>query len=120
MLPPVAPQFETPPLVRLTGRLLPTSQKERDERPSFKLFIAHKEWLFQLEYVESWNDATRSWTLLNDFFPSALHLTGSQDFLAPLQQPEMVNKRIAIQGRFSAATQTLTVTAAAEEANTSP
>lgn len=119
MLPPVAPQFETPPFMRLTGRLLPISEKERDGRPSFTLFIERKEWWFQLEEVETWNDATRSWTLLNDFLPSELHLIGSPDFLDPLQQPEMVNKRIVIQGRFASATQTLTVTAAAEEAHTS-
>lgn len=121
MLPPVAPHFETPPLVRLTGSLQPVSRKASEGfRTTFKLFIGRKEWLLQLEYVETWNDATRSWSVLNDFFPTELHLTGPEDFLGPLRQPEMTGKRITIAGRFSAADQVLAVTGAAEEANTPP
>jgi hypothetical protein len=114
MLPPIVPHLEIAPVVRLTGRLQPLQRKDGEGLHTLRVFIGRKEWLFQLEDIETLTGTNRGWTILNEIFPSELRLIDSEDLIGPLQQPEMAGKLITVEGRLYAGDRTLVVTAAAE------
>lgn len=118
MLPPVAPHFAIPPLVRFTGVLLPYSDQHRDSLHTLTVLVGRQKWLFQLDAVETLTEPHIGEMILNEIFPPVLHFTGPDSLLKVLQEAKTTGAQVTVEGRLYLSDRMLAVTAANEGAAT--
>lgn len=112
---PGVPRFG-PPLVRLTGSFCTSGQQDKKEGFQFlNVRAGDKELLFRLEKAESLAGDRTGEELLQDLAGHQLILRGADKLLRPLQGPEMVGKRLYIEGNLFVSDRILEVTAAGED-----
>ena len=96
-----APRFHQPPLVRITGTLVPLEEKQHGKLQTITVHVKGKSWKLRVEKIITLTATRRSGSsLLHDLFPRKLHLIGADDLLAPLQQETIVGKPIVLEGRL--------------------
>ena len=95
---------EIPPLIRLTGILLPPEEKTPETylNKPFTLLVRDKKWIMRLTNVE---DITGSrirseFNLVDAIYPPELHLVGPEKLIEPLMKPDIAGKLINIEGRL--------------------
>lgn len=105
------------PLVRFTGVFLPVEEKGRSCMLTLTVRITDTTWIFRIAKVESLTGRDlRALGLFQSLFPPRVHFVGSEDLLRPLQDPEIMGKRLAIEGILYPTDRMLWVTAVNEVA----
>lgn len=111
------PQFEPPPLVRLTGALHPIAEKGRSSMHTLTVSIQGKEWLFRIAKVEKLTGSSPDgWRLLRGLFPSQVRFVGPEALLRSLQDPELEGIPLIIEGRLYVGNRILQITTVEEAA----
>jgi len=75
------------------------------------VFIHDTKWNFWLTRVDTLSGTNYGWLVLADLSPREVHCSGPEEFLGPLQRPEMVGKSLTVEGRLYASDRMLAVTA---------
>lgn len=95
---------EVPPLIRLTGILVPPEEKTPETylNKPFTLILRDKKWIMRVTNVE---DITGSrirseFNLVDAIYPAELHLVGPEKLIETLMKPEIAGKLISIEGRL--------------------
>ena len=57
---------------------------------SLMVFIHDTKWNFWLTRVDTLSGTNYGWLVLADLSPREVHCSGPEEFLGPLQRPEMV------------------------------
>lgn len=105
------PYMHVPPLVRFTGTLHPSENRNDDSWPTLGISVRGQEWQFRLTNVEVLTGTNYGSMILSDIFPPHLRLSAPEDLLARLERPEIVGKPLSIEGRLYRANRVLLVTA---------
>lgn len=92
---------DPPPLVRLTGSLLPLEEKGRSHLPTLTILIKGDKRIFRIVNVEklTGNDPD-GWRLLRALFPPEVRCVGPEKPLSLLQTSEIMGRRITIEGHL--------------------
>jgi hypothetical protein len=105
-----------PPLVRLTGTFCVSGQNTGKEGLQFvNVRVADKELLFKLEKATSLTGDRTGEEILQDLAGRRLILRGADKLLRPLEAPNMIGKRLYIEGNLFASDRILDVTATGED-----
>lgn len=112
---PDVPRLSVPPLVRLTGTLHPL-QEEGAPVHALPVFINDAHWNFWLTRIDNLSGPPYGWLTLTDLFPRELRLSGPDELLGLLQQPQIAGKPISVEGRLYTVYRKLVVTAVGEPA----
>jgi hypothetical protein len=92
---------EPPPLVRFTGSFLPLAATTPPELSTLTVSIKETKWRFHIAQVEKLSGRDPSGTrLLESIFPPHLRLTGSDQLLSRLQDPQVEGKPLTLEGRL--------------------
>ncbi len=102
---------DAPPYVRLSGVVLPLGSQDSAELRSLTVFIYGQLWRFRLDAAEEVTNGNHTQLHLRDFMWCSIRLYGSEDLLAPLQQPEITGKHLTIEGHLYSKERRLLVTA---------
>ncbi len=95
------PRLEPPPLVRFTGALLPLEEKNQSRLPTLTVFMRGERLIFRIAKVQKLTGSSPGgWRLLRGLFPPAVHFVGPKRLISLLQEPEIMGKRINIEGRL--------------------
>lgn len=105
---------EAPPYVRLSGVVMPLGPQDSAELRSLTVFIHGQLWRFRLDAMEEVTTGHYARLQLRDFMWCSIRLYGSEDLLAPLQQPEIVGKHLTLEGHLYPKERRLLVVAAEE------
>jgi len=101
-----------PPLVRFSGLFLPVEERGRSGVPTLRVLVAEKRWIFRIAKVENLTGRDLSaLRLLQVLFPPHVHFVGPEEFVRPLQDPEVAGKRLRIEGLLYTADRVLLITA---------
>ena len=80
--------------------------------PTLTVLVAKKRWIFRLAKVENLTGRDLSaLRLLQVLFPPHVHFIGLEEFVRPLQDPEVLGKRLRIEGLLYTADRVLLITA---------
>lgn len=99
-----------PPLVRFTGTLLPP-QETYSGVDTLSVSVEGKDWIFRVNRVQELTGSAYGQGILGDIFPPQLRFVGPDELLAPLQQADITEQRINVEGRLYVAHRMLFVTA---------
>lgn len=103
---------EPPPLVRFTGSFLPLEGKRPGALAMLTVSIEGMRWKFNVAKVEKLTGKeVGSLRLLQSIFPPQLRLTGPDELLRPLQDPQVAGKPLVIEGRLYVGDRMLFITA---------
>jgi hypothetical protein len=106
------PHFKQPPLVRIIGAFAPVDDTQRSNLQTLSVQVKAQKWKLRIREIKALTATTNSgWGLLKDLFPPHLHLVGPQEFLTPLQQPDIAGKPFILEGRLYVGDHMLYVTA---------
>lgn len=96
-----APSLTQPPLVRLTGVLVPYHDTQRSNLQTLVVSCRGKKWRMRIREIKALTATTaQGWSLFKDLFPLRLRLTGPDEVTAPLQQEEITGRPLVLEGRF--------------------
>jgi hypothetical protein len=115
----ITPYLHIPPLVRFTGTLHPSEEKNGDGLHTLWISVRDKEWQFRLTAVDVLTGTNYGWMILSDIFPPHLRISAPENLLAQLERPEIVGKPLIIEGRLYRVNRVLLVTAL-EDASENP
>jgi hypothetical protein len=104
--------YAIPPLVRLTGTLVPTGEKKDDGLDTLGVSMGGKEWTFKLTDVETLSGTNYGPMILNDLFPREVRFMGPDQLLRPIQEAAGAQEPIAVEGRLYLVDRNFVVTAA--------
>jgi hypothetical protein len=106
-----------PPLVRLTGTFCTPGEKgcNPESLRDFTLRIDNKNVLFKVSRAESLTGDRTGMQLLQDITGNKLYLRGADKTLRPLKDPDLIGKRVYIQGNLFVNNGILDVTAEGTE-----
>ena len=106
------PHFKQPPLVRIIGAFASVDDTQRSNLQTLAVQVNAQKWKLRIREIKALTATTHSgWGLLKDLFPPHLHLVGPQEFLTPLQQPDIAGKPFILEGRLYVGDHMLYVTA---------
>ena len=109
------PQLEPPPLVRLTGALLPLDEQGRGGLSTLTVSVKETKWIFKVAKIEKLTGtASSDLRLLQSLFPAQLRFIGPDALLDLLQAPEIAGKSLTIEGRLYVGDRMLFLTAVVE------
>jgi hypothetical protein len=92
---------ESPPLVRLTGALIPVQDQEPNDLPILRVSIKGTKWILKIVKIEKLTGKPSSdLQLLQSFFPPQLQLTGPRELIDSLREPGIAGKLLTIEGRL--------------------
>ena len=105
-------QSESPPLVRLTGVLVPLKDQTLNNLPLLKVSIKGTQWILEVAKIEKLTGKPSSdLQLLQSFFPPQLQLTGPKELIDSLREPGSTGKLLTIEGRLYRGDRLLFITA---------
>lgn len=92
---------EPPPRIRLAGALLPFADKDPRRQHTLTIHIEGRKWIFRVVEVHqlTGNDPG-GWGLLRKLFPFELRFLGLPELLSRLQDPELMGKRLMLEGQL--------------------
>lgn len=94
-------QSESPPLVRLTGVLVPLKDQTLNNLPLLRVSIKGTQWILKIAKIEKLTGKPSSdLQLLQSFFPPQLQLTGPKELVDSLRKPGITGKLLTIEGRL--------------------
>ena len=95
------PHSGPPPLVRFTGSLLPLEEKERSHLPTLTVFMRGERLIFRIAKVQKLTGLSPDgWRLVWALFPPQVRFLGPERLISLLQEPEIMGKRLSIEGRL--------------------
>ena len=103
---------EPPPLVRFTGSFFPLEEKRPEALAILTVSVEKTRWRFNVAKVEKLTGKeVGSLRLLQAIFPPQLRLTGPDELLRPLQDPQVAGKPLVIEGLLYVGDRMLFITA---------
>jgi hypothetical protein len=111
------PQVEPPPLVRLTGVLVPIEKSSLTNEPStLTVRIGESKYLLKIRKFEKLSGQSMTdLRLLERLFPPFLRMTGPEPLLLSLQDLSAAGKPVAVEGRLYSDDRLLLLTDVQEE-----
>ena len=108
---------EPPPRIRLVGALLPFADKDPRRQNTLTVHIDGEKWIFRVVKVQqlTGNDPG-GWGLLRLLFPFELRFLGPPELLARIQDPQLLGKRLILEGQLYTGGRRLFVTKVEEAA----
>ncbi|MGA2516179.1 MAG: hypothetical protein ABSG44_06475 [Thermodesulfobacteriota bacterium] len=100
------------PLLSLTGTLYRPGEKAVAGSYTFGLYLNGKEqWILDVKAARDISELTPGLAVLRDLFPSTLNVMGPKNLIAALENPELADKPIVIEGYIHVAHNLMEVTA---------
>ena len=115
---PLAPS-PGPPLIVLSGTLLPPTEKHAANVETIDLHVKDKTWLFQIENVKNLSGKETRIQLLESLQGRRLSLLGPDVVLLPLERADMAGKQVHIKGIYDMSGRTLNVKSFVEDEGSS-
>jgi hypothetical protein len=100
----------TPPVVRLTGTLVPLTAQQDKGLDTLSVWMNGQEWVFKLTDVQTLSGSNYGAMILNKLFPREVRLRGPDTLLDPIQTAAAAGKPLVVEGRLYVANRTLVVT----------
>jgi hypothetical protein len=106
--------FIVPPMVRLTGTLVPVKEQQNGGLDTLKVWIKDQEWAFKLTDVKTLSGTDYGAMLLNKLFPREVRFMGPEDVLRSIEEEAAAGKSLVVEGRLYIADRNFFVTAQGE------
>jgi len=117
--PPVGSPFFVPPVVRLTGTLVPAKEQQERGLDTLAVWLNGQEWVFKLTDVKTLSGTNYGAMILNKLFPREVRFKGSDEVLHSIQNTAATGKPLTVEGRLYIADRNFLVLAQ-EESSTKP
>jgi hypothetical protein len=108
--------YAIPPLVRLTGTLIPAGKKGDRGLDTLGVGMDGQEWTFKLTNVETLTGTNYGPMILSDLFPREVRFMGPDALLGPVQDAANAGRPVSVEGRLYIADRNVLVTAEGEPA----
>jgi len=97
--PAASPIFRSPLVVTMSGTLQPFTEQDSHGLNTLTVTIADKQkWLFKVDRVDTVTGTDPGLMLLSEIFPPELHIRGSTNNMAVLEEPTVAGKTVTLQG----------------------
>ena len=91
--------FRSPLVVTMSGTLQPFTEQDSQGLNTLTVTIADKQkWLFKVDRVDTVTGTDPGLMLLSEIFPPELHIRGSTNDMALLEEPTVAGKTVTLQG----------------------
>ena len=91
--------FRSPLVVTMSGTLQPFTEQDSQGLNTLTVTIADKQkWLFKVDRVDTVTGTDPGLMLLSEIFPPELHIRGSTNNMAVLEEPTVAGKTVTLQG----------------------
>ena len=91
--------FRSPLVVTMSGTLQPFTEQDSHGLNTLTVTIADKQkWLFKVDRVDTVTGTDPGLMLLSEIFPPELHIRGSANNMAVLEEPTVAGKTVTLQG----------------------
>ena len=91
--------FHSPLVVTMSGTLQPFTEQDSQGLNTLTVTIADKQkWLFKVDRVDTVTGTDPGLMLLSEIFPPELHIRGSTNNMALLEEPTVAGKTVTLQG----------------------
>ena len=91
--------FRSPLVVTMSGTLQPFTEQDSQGLNTLTVTIADKQkWLFKVERVDTVTGTDPGLMLLSEIFPPELHIRGSTNNMAVLEESTVAGKTVTLQG----------------------
>ena len=108
--PNLSSSFFVPPVVRLTGTLVPLQKPEYGGLDTLNVWIKNQEWIFKLTDVETLSGTNYGPMILNRLFPREVHFKGPDTIIQPIQNAAGTGRPLVVEGRLYIGDRILMVT----------
>jgi hypothetical protein len=105
-----ARRLGVPPVVRLTGTLVPITRKQDQGLDTLNVWIKDQEWAFKVTDVKTLSGTDYGPMILNQLFPREVRFEGPDTVIAPIQTAAAAGKPLVVEGRLYVADRSLMVT----------
>ena len=93
------PVLRSPLVVTMSGTLQPVNEQESHDLNTLTVTIDDKQkWLFRVNRVDTVTGTDPGLMLLSEIFPPELHIRGSTNNMALLEEPTVAGKTVTLQG----------------------
>jgi hypothetical protein len=99
-----------PPVVRLTGTLVPLAGQQDKGLDTLDVWIKDQEWTFKLTDVKTLSGTDYGAMILNKLFPREVRFKGPDTIIVPIQTAAAVGQPLVVEGRLYVADRTFMVT----------
>jgi len=99
-VPNLSSPYVTPPVVRLTGTLVPLQKPEYGGLDTLNVWINNQEWIFKLSDVETLSGTNYGPMILNQLFPREVRFKGPDTLMQPIQNAAATGKPLIVEGRL--------------------
>ena len=97
--PAASPIFRSPLVVTMSGTLQPFTEQDSHGLNTLTVTIDEKQkWLFKVDRVDTVTGTDPGLMLLSEIFPPELHIRGSTNNMAVLEEPTVAGKTVTLQG----------------------
>ena len=91
--------FRSPLVVTMSGTLQPFHEQDSHDLNTLTVTIDDKQqWLFRVNRVDTLTGTDPGLMLLSEIFPPELHIRGSTNNMAVLEEPTVAGKTVTLQG----------------------
>jgi len=109
-VPNLSSPYVTPPVVRLTGTLVPLQKPEYGGLDTLNVRVNNQEWIFKLSDVETLSGTNYGPMILNQLFPREVRFKGPDTLMQPIQNAAATGKPLIVEGRLYMSDRVLMVT----------
>ena len=102
--------FSVPPVVRLSGTLVPITGQQDKGLGTLNVWIKDQEWAFKLTDVKTLSGTDYGAMILNKLFPREVRFKGPDTIIHPIQNAAAAGKPLVVEGRLYVADRTFLVT----------
>jgi hypothetical protein len=109
-VPNLSSPYITPPVVRLTGTLVPLQKPEYGGLDTLKVWVNNQEWIFELSDVETLSGTNYGPMILSQLFPREMRFEGPDTLMQPIRNAAVTGKPLTVEGRLYMSDRVLMVT----------